>query len=134
MKKLLVYQVQCALVLVMGSVLATPRTASAENHVVPPAQIQKDLATASTERQQNQQQVKSFLSSPEARQAIQSAHMNAEQVTSAVSQLNDSDLARLAARSSQAQKDFAAGTIGNRDLLLIVVAVAVLILIIVAVR
>lgn len=134
MKKLLLYPVECALVLVLGSVMATPRAAVAENHVVPPSRIQKDLATASAARQQNEQQVKSFLSSPEAQKAIQSAHMNTNQVSNAVSQLSDSDLAQLASRSAKAQKDFAAGDMSNHDLLIIIVAVAVLILIIVAVR
>jgi hypothetical protein len=134
MRKLLAYPVECVIVLILGLLLATPGDMLAQSHVVPPSEIQKDLATASTARQQNREQVNRFLSSAEARRAMKSAHIDAQKVTNAVSQLSDSDLAMLAARSAKAQKDFAAGTIGNRDLLIIIVAIAVLILIIVAVR
>jgi len=48
--------------------------------------------------------------------------------------LNDDELAQLSARSEQAQKDFAAGRISDRDLIIIMLAVVALILIIVAVR
>jgi hypothetical protein len=56
------------------------------------------------------------------------------QVKTAVSALNDQELARLAARSEKIQADFAAGTLSERDLLFLLLGVAVLILIIVAVR
>ena len=52
----------------------------------------------------------------------------------AVSALSDQELAQLAARSDKAQRDFAAGTLSDRDLIIILVALAALILIIVAVR
>jgi hypothetical protein len=48
--------------------------------------------------------------------------------------MGDDELAQLSARSEKAQKDFAAGRISDRDLLIILVGVAVLILIIVAVH
>jgi len=51
-----------------------------------------------------------------------------------VQQLDDEDLARLSARAENAQREFAAGNLSDRDLLIILVAVAALILIIVAVR
>src|SRR6266699_2251709 len=44
-------------------------------------------------------------------------------------QLNDEDLAKLAERSRQAQNDFAAGRISDRDLLwIIVIALAIIVL------
>jgi hypothetical protein len=60
--------------------------------------------------------------------------MDTRQVKTAVSTLNDQELAQLAARADKAQADFAAGTLSQRDLILIILGVAVLILIIVAVR
>jgi len=134
MKKLLSRKLNVSLVLLIGLGVLTPRTMVAQDHVVSPSDIQKDVTAASAARQQNQQQVESFLSSPEAQRAMKSAQLNPQQVTNAVSQLNDADLARLAARSDKAQKDFAAGTIDNRDLLIILVGIALLILIIVAVH
>jgi hypothetical protein len=43
-------------------------------------------------------------------------------------------VAQLAARAQKAQADFAAGSISDRDLIIILVCIAALILIIVAVR
>ncbi len=65
---------------------------------------------------------------------MKSANIDPQQVTNAISQLNDAELASLAARSARAQRDFAAGDMNNHDLLLILVGIAALILIIVAVR
>ena len=65
---------------------------------------------------------------------MQSAHMDAPQVKNAVSSLGDAELARLASRAQNAQADFAAGRLGDRDLLIIILAIAALVLIIVAVR
>jgi len=134
MRKLLVYPIECVLVLALALILATPQDMFAQDHVVSPSDIQKDLATASASRRQNQEQVNRFLSSDEAKRAMKSAHIDPQKVTNAVSQLSDSDLAMLAARSAKAQKDFAAGNINNHDLLIIIVAIAALILIIVAVH
>ena len=89
---------------------------------------------SSAARQRNQEQVRSFLSSEQAKRAMKEAKIDPQQVANAVSQLNNEELARLAARSAKAQKDFAAGNIDNHDLLIILVGIAVLILIIVAVH
>jgi hypothetical protein len=106
----------------------------AQDHVVSPGEIQKDAAGASAARQQHVEQLDGFLSSKEAQQALKSAHMDPQEVKTAVRELDDEDLARLSARAEKAQREFAAGKISDRDLLIILVAVAALILIIVAVR
>jgi biopolymer transport protein ExbB/TolQ len=118
----------------VGLMMVTPQGALAQDHVVSPAQIQKDVAGASAERQQNTGKLESFLSSKEAQQAMKTAHINEQQVKTAVKELSDEDLAQLSARAEKAQREFAAGTLSDRDLLIILVAVAALILIIVAVR
>jgi hypothetical protein len=48
--------------------------------------------------------------------------------------LSDAEVAQLASRSDKLKDDFAAGTLSDRDLLIIIVGIAALILIIVAVR
>ena len=78
--------------------------------------------------------LKNFLSSAQAQKALESAHINQQQVNKAVAGLSDTELAQLAARANKAQSDFAAGSIDNRDLLIILVCIAALILIIVAVH
>ena len=119
---------------VLATLFAVPTNLLAQAHVVSPADLQKEAVTASQARQQNLEQVKQFLSSDNAQKALKSAHMDPVQVTKAVASLSDAQLAQLAARSQKAQADFAAGSMSNRDLLIIIVAIAALILIIVAVR
>ena len=116
--------------------LVTPQSLVAEvsDHVVSPTTLQKAAVGASQQREQNLETLKTFLSSDKAKQALESAKMDPEQVNKAISGLSDDELAQLAQRAQKAQKDFAAGSLGDRDLLIILVCVAALILIIVAVR
>jgi hypothetical protein len=125
---------QFVFMLLLGAVLAIPQGALAQDHVVSPLDLQKDVSAASATRQKKLAQVEGFLSSTEAQQAMKSAHISPEQVKNAVPQLNDDELAQLSARSEKAQKDFAGGRISDRDLLIILVGIGVLILIIVAVH
>jgi len=125
-----------ALAVVLAAVFALPQNLVAEtaSHLVSASELQQAVVKASTERQQNRSEVQRFLSSEQAQKALKSAHMNPEQVKTAVSTLNDAELAQLATRAHKAQADFAAGTLSDRDLIIIIVAIAALILIIVAVR
>jgi hypothetical protein len=100
-------------------------------HVVSPSDLHSSAARASQTRQQNAEKVEQFLSSNAAQSTLRSAHLDPAQVKTAVSSLNDQELATMAARADKAQKDFAAGYLDNRDIALIVLGIAVLILIIV---
>ncbi|MGA8779631.1 MAG: PA2779 family protein [Terracidiphilus sp.] len=108
--------------------------AQAAQHVVSPADLQQAAADASQARQQNIDTLNNFLSTDKAKDALESAKIDPQQVKKAVAGLSDEDLANLASRAQKAQDDFAAGSIGDRDLLIILVCIAVLILVIVAVR
>lgn len=125
-----------ATALVLAAVFALPQNLLAEDasHVVSPSDLQQAAVQASSVRQQNVEKVREFFSSEKADKALRSAHMNPEQVKNAVATLDDAELAQLASRVNKAQTDFAAGTLSDRDLIIILVAVAILILIIVAVR
>src|SRR5579863_1795251 len=114
-------------VLLVGVPLAGPRATFAQDHVVAPSDIQKDIAGQSATRQKNQAQLEEFVASPEAQHALKSAHVDSGQVKNAIPQLDDEELAQLSARSEKAQKDFAGGNISDRDLLIILVAIAALI-------
>jgi len=118
----------------LSILLAIPQNAMAQNHVVSSSDIQKDVAAASTSREKEVAQLESFFSSPQAQKAMKSVHATYQQVDAAIQQLNSDDLARLSARSEIAQKDFAAGRLADRDLIIIALAILALILIIVAVR
>jgi hypothetical protein len=106
----------------------------AQTHVVSPSEIHKELVNSAQARQQNLQKVKNLFSSDETRKAMEAAQISPERVDTAVSTLSDEELARLASRADRLDKDFAAGRISDRDLLIIIVGIAALILIIVAVR
>jgi hypothetical protein len=118
------------------TVFATPQSLVAEvsDHLVSPSTLQKAAVGASQQREQNLATLKTFFSTDKAKQALESAHMNPEQVNKAISGLSDDELAQLAQRAHKAQADFAAGSMSDRDLLIILVCVAALILIIVAVH
>lgn len=119
---------------VLVGILGVQSIMAAEAHVVTPADLQKEITAATRARQQNLERITGLLSSPKAMNALQVAGMDATQVKTAVSALNDQELERLAARSEKAQADFAAGRLTDRDLLIILIGIAALILIIVAVR
>ena len=121
---------------VLAAVFALPQSlvAQAVAHVVSPSELQHAAIKASNARQQNRDAVQQFFSSEKAQNALKSAHINPEKVKTAVSTLDDAELAQLASRVQKTQADFAAGTLSDRDLIIILVAIAALILIIVAVR
>lgn len=125
--------VRGAAALMLALVFAVPPSLLAQ-HLVTPSDLQKETVAASQARQRNLDTVRQFLSTERAQNALKSAHMDPEQVKTAVSSLSDQELAQLAARSQKAQADFAAGTLSDRDLIIILIAIAALILIIVAVR
>lgn len=118
----------------LSALIAFPQGAIAQDHAVSSAEVQKDLQAASVARKAHLAQVEGFLSSDRAKKALSEAHIDYQQVHAAVQSLSDEDLARIAAKTDKAQKDFAAGTLTDRDLLIILLAVVALVLIIVAVR
>jgi hypothetical protein len=119
---------------VLAAFFVVPADLAAQSHVVTPADLQKEVVAASQARQRNLEAVQQFLSTPAAEKAMKSAKADPQQVRTAVSTLNDQELAQLAARADKAQADFAAGRIEQRDLILIILAIVALVLIIVAVR
>jgi hypothetical protein len=126
--------VRVATASILVTIFAVPTNLLAQAHVVSPADLQKQMVTATQVRQRNLEAVRQFFSTPKAEKALKSAHMNPTQVKTAVSTLNDQELAQLASRATKAQADFAAGTLSDRDLLIILLGIAALVLIIVAVR
>ncbi|MDE3201651.1 MAG: hypothetical protein KGN79_12105 [Acidobacteriota bacterium] len=118
------------------SLCALPQCLSAQStdHVVSSNDLQKATVDASQARAQNLAALNNLLTSQKAQKALEAANMDPAQVKTAVSSLNDQELAQLAAKATKAQNDFAAGYISDRDLLIILVAIAALVLIIVAVH
>ena len=116
------------------AVIAIPAQLIAQEHVVSSADLQKEAASSANARQQNVESLQKTFANPKVQSALKAAKIDPAQVKTAVSSLSDAELAQLSARANRAQQDFSAGTLGDRDLLIILVAIAALILIIVAVR
>ena len=120
---------------VLLALITLPSLLSAQTHVVDPADLHKEAIAATNARQRNVETITGLLSStPTTQKALAAAGIDPAQVKTAVSSLDDQELARLAARAQAVQADFAAGRLSDRDLLILLLGFAALILIIVAVR
>jgi hypothetical protein len=111
-----------------------PQNLSAQTHVVSPSDLQRATAAASQSRQNNIATLDRFFSSPVAQKALKDARIDAAQVKTGVATLSDAELAKLATRAADAQKNFAAGALADHALVLIVLAIAVIVIIIIAVK
>jgi hypothetical protein len=111
-----------------------PARAQDQQHVVSLSELNKDAAQPAQTRQSNEEAVRTLLSSDQGKKALKSADLDYQKVDKAVGQLSDEDLAKLAERSRQAQSDFAAGRISDRDLLWIILIAIVIIVLAVALR
>ncbi|HEX8924819.1 MAG TPA: PA2779 family protein [Terriglobales bacterium] len=103
-----------------------------QDHVVSPADLQKQAVAATQTRERNAETLTNALSTPAVQKAMANAHIDGARVKSAIPSLTDAELASLAARADKANTDFAAGRMSDHDLILILIGVAVLILLIVA--
>ncbi|HTW47072.1 MAG TPA: hypothetical protein VMD92_03930 [Acidobacteriaceae bacterium] len=111
------------------ALLAQQPAASADTHLVSPAQLQQQVQSASADRQKNIAALTQFLSTPMAVGRMKSEHIDPAQVKNAIPSLSDAELADLSARATSAQQQFAAGTLSNNDLLIIILILVVVILI-----
>lgn len=123
-----------SLVCALTFLLQTPLLAAAQNHIVPPAELQQATASAARVRQQNIDKVEKFFSSEQAEKALKSARLDAVQVKKAVPTLSNQELARLASRADKAQKDFAAGALTNQQITYILIAIGAAVIVLIAVR
>jgi hypothetical protein len=123
-------------VLLLPCLAVTPaRVQAQDKHVVTSQEFNKDAARPAETRAANEAALRQLFSSEQAQQALKSANVDYSKVDKAVGQLSDEDLAKLAARSRQMEDNFAAGKAGSlsdRDLLIIIV-IAVLVIALVAV-
>jgi hypothetical protein len=124
-----------AVILLLCFANASRVRAQDHRHVVSVDELSKDAARPGETRQANEAALRQLFSSEQAQQALKSAKIDYRRVDQAVGQLSDDDLARLAERSRQMQNNFAAGRAGSlsdRDLLVILL-VAILVIALIAV-
>ncbi len=106
----------------------------AEEHVVTPADLQKALSEAASKRHESLAKIDRFLSQEPVQNALNKTGLGLSKIEHAIPQLNDEELARLAAQVDRIQADVTAGSLTNEQLTYIVIALAtaVIILVIVA--
>jgi len=117
------------LVLILACLFSAPFNLKAD-HVVTPQDLQSAMQTASRNRQQNVQQIQQFLESKPARAAMDSLKVDPQKINNAIPTLSDEELARLSKQANQAQVNFAAGYIGEHDLIVILIIVLLVVAIV----
>lgn len=126
----------CSLLLAVSLAFAgvIPARAQEKDHAVSPGQLRQDVQNAAEARQANEAAVRELFNSEKGRGVLKSAGIDYQKVDVAIGQVSDEELAKLAERSRDVQKDFAAGRYTDRDLIIILLVAVALVLIIVAVR
>jgi CHASE3 domain sensor protein len=111
----------------LGATLPAAAQTPAQNqqHVVSVEELNQDAARPAQTRQADEAAVRDLLQTAEGQEALRRAKVDYERVDKAIGQLSDEDLTRIAARSRQAQSDFAAGGLGA-TLLIVVILIIVL--------
>lgn len=109
--------------------------AQEKQHVVSLDELNQDATRPAQTRQADEAAVRQIFSHEQVQSALKSADIDYAKVDKAVGQLSDADLAKLAERSRQMESNFAAGRAGSlsdRDLLIIII-IAVLVIALIAV-
>src|SRR5260221_2540327 len=101
----------CAILLAASLAVAGlgPARAQEKDHAVSVGQLRSDMQKAAETRQANEAAVREMFASEKGRAALKSAGIDYQKVEQAIGQVSDEDLARMADRSREVQKDFAAG-------------------------
>ena len=124
-----------AIVLLPCVVMSPANLQAQEKHVVSSQELHKEAMRPAEARGANEAALRQLFSSEQAQQALKSANIDYSKLDKAVGQLSDEDLAKLAARSREAQDNFSggrAGSLSDRDLLIIII-IAVLVIALIAV-
>jgi hypothetical protein len=124
-------------ILVFGAVLLMPNFVAAQSrddeHVVSAADLRKEIQNKVETRKELQAKVEKFFSSKQAKQAFKNINVEPQAVRNAVRQLDDNELARLAAQTDKVQSEFAAGALTNQEITYILIALGTAVLILVLV-
>jgi hypothetical protein len=106
-------------------------------HVVSVEELGRAKTQVTESRQANEAALRQLFSSERAQEALKSAGIDYRRVDRAVSQIDDEDLSKLAKRARGVNADFSAGRAGSlsdRDLLIIIIIAVLLIALIAVLR
>lgn len=119
---------------VLATVFLLHPAVFAEDHVVPAAELHKQVRSAVRTRASDLAKVKRFLSSEAAAKALKGARLDPASLQKAVPFLSDEELARLASQTEKIQQDFAAGALNNQQLTYIIIALATAVIVLLIVE
>ncbi len=108
--------------------------AAADEHVVTSGELQTAVLDQARARQGNLSKLHDFFSSGPAVRALKRARFDPVKIEHALPQLDDEDLARLAARTGRVQQDLAAGALNNEQLTYIIIALATAVIVLIIVE
>jgi len=124
----------CSLgIALMVGLAAAPSQVAAQDenhgdHVVSLDELNQDAAKPAQTRDANQAEVRHLLQSEAGQEALKSAKVDYARVDKALGQLSDEDLAKVAEKSRQADRDFAAGGL-TATLIIVIVLIVILIIV-----
>lgn len=111
--------------------LTAPGALASGDHVVSQAELRRELQRASATRRDDLQAVERLLRSERAGKALKSVRLDPARAIQAAALLEDEELARLAARAREAERDFQAGALSNEHLTYIVIALSAAVLVLI---
>jgi FKBP-type peptidyl-prolyl cis-trans isomerase (trigger factor) len=120
--------------LLLPIMLIMSQIANAQGPVVSQDELKQALTDAAKTRKENLDQVRTFFSSEQSREAFKTAHIDPERVQKAVSSLDDNELSKLANQTRHIQNDFAAGALTNQQITYILIALATAVIVLIAVH
>ncbi len=123
-----------AIVLILSFVVPATTSLAAADHVVPIAELHRQIESAAQARQANLAKVDKFLSLDPVQNALRTARMDGSTIQKAVALLSDDELARLANRTDKVQADVTGGALTNQQLTYIIIALATAVIILVIVE
>jgi hypothetical protein len=114
--------------------LVVPEFLAAQAPVVSSSELHQAIAAAMQTRQKNLEDVRGFFGTDRVRAALKTGKVDYQKVDQAVATLSPDELARLASRTNQLEKDFAGGALTNQQLTYIVIALATAVIVLIAVK
>lgn len=121
-------------ILLVALFAGLPQQLVAQEHVVSPDAIQQQLVHSAAQRNQNVEVLNQFLGSTSAQKTLKGAGISSAEVSNAIAQLSDQELAQLAGKANRAQQDFAAGALTNQQITYILIALATAVIVIVLIK
>src|SRR5262249_14943789 len=122
------------LVIALVLTLLIPEFVAAQAPIVSSSELREAVAAAAQNRQKNLDDIRSFFDSKAARAALKTGKIDYQKVEKAVATMSPEELARLAEKTNQVQKDFAAGALTNQQLTYIVIALGTAVIVILIVH